>query len=62
MQVFPEVLAIDIDYDEVLQTKEEHSFISAYRGKSEKIEFEPTGKQVLLSPEFNIQIIDKKII
>ena len=58
-QIFPNTLAIDIDSDEILQTKEERSFVHAYRGKSDKIEFETTGKQVQLSPEFDIQIIDK---
>lgn len=55
-QIYPNTLAIDIDYDEVLRTKGEHGFISAYRGKSNKLEYEPTGKQVLLTPEFEIKL------
>lgn len=55
-QIFPNTLAIDIDYDEILETKEEHSFITAYRGKSKKLEYEPTGKQVLLTPEFEFKL------
>jgi len=55
-QVYPNTVAIDIDYDEVLDTKEEHSFIHAYRGKSKKLEYEPTGKQILLTPEFDIKL------
>lgn len=53
-QIYPNTLAIDLDYDEIITTKEEHSSIHAYRGKSEKMEYEPTGKKVLLTPEFNI--------
>lgn len=58
-QIYPNPVAIDIDYDEILETKEKHSFIHAYRGKSKGLEYEPTGKQVLLTPEFEFKIIDK---
>lgn len=58
-QIYPNTLAIDLDYDEVLATKEEHSFIHSYRGKSDKVEYEPTGKQVHLTPEFSINIVEK---
>ena len=58
-QIFPNTLAIDLDYDQILKMKEKRSFIYAYRGKSDQIEFESTGKQVLLSPEFDIKILEK---
>lgn len=57
-QIYPNTLAIDLDYDEVLTTKEEHSFINPYRGKSDKLEYEPTGEQVILTPEFDIRMVD----
>lgn len=53
-QIYPNTLAFDLDYDEILTTKEEHSFIYAYRGKSDKVEYEPTGKRVRLTPEFKL--------
>lgn len=55
-QIYPNTLAIDIDYDKILQTKETHSFIHTYRGKSDKMEYEPTGKKVLLTPEFELKL------
>lgn len=55
-QLYPNTLAIDINYDQILQTKEIHSFLHAYRGKSDKLEFEPTGKKVLLTPEFRLKL------
>lgn len=55
-QIFPNTLAIDIDYDQVLSTKEKHSFIHSYRGKSDKLEYESTGKQVRLTPTFDLII------
>lgn len=58
-QLYPNTLAINLDYDEILNTKEDHSFLHAYRGKSDKVEYEPTGKQVLLSPEFKFKIVEK---
>lgn len=57
-QIFPNTLAIDIDYDSILKTKEIYSFIHAYMGKTEKLEYEPTDKKVLLTPEFNIIVED----
>ena len=57
-QLYPITLAIDINYDQILQTKETHSFLHAYRDKSDKLEFEPTGKKVLLTPEFNLKLED----
>ena len=54
-EVFPDILAIDLNYDQILNTKETHSFIYAYRGKSDKLEFEHTGKKILLTPEFEIK-------
>lgn len=57
-QIFPNTMAIDLDFDEILKTKEDHKFIYSYRGMSDKIEFETSGKQVRLTPEFDIQIID----
>lgn len=58
-QIFPNTVAFDLDYDKVLMTKEKNSFIFTYRGKSEKMDFEPTGKQVQLSPEFELKLLDK---
>ena len=55
-QIYPNTLAIDLDYDEILTTKETHSFIHPFRAKSDKLEYEPTGKKVLLTPEFTIRI------
>jgi len=55
-QIYPNTLAIDLDYDEILTTKEEHSFIHAYRGKSDKVEYEPTGKKVHLTPDFSLKL------
>jgi len=57
-QVYPNVLDIDINYDRILKTKETYGFIRAYRGKSDKVEYEPTGKKVLLTPEFNLRLKD----
>jgi hypothetical protein len=51
-QLYPNTSAIDMNYDQILQTKETHSLLHGYRGKSDKLEFEPTGKKVLLTPEF----------
>ena len=59
IQLYPNTLAIDLDYDEVLSTKEQHSFIHPYRGRADKFEYEHTGKQVLLTPEFEIKIVEK---
>lgn len=53
-QIYPNTLAIDLDYDEILATREQHSFINVYRGKSDKMEYEPTGKKVNLTPEFDL--------
>ncbi len=58
-QIYPNLLAIDIDYDEILHTKEEHSFVHTYRASSEKVEFEHTDQQVLLTPEFEFQLFEK---
>jgi len=55
-QLYPNTLAIDINYDHILQTKETQSFLHAYRAKSEKLEFEPIGKKVLLTPEFDLKL------
>lgn len=55
-QIYPNMLAIDLDYDEILSTKEEHSFIHSYRAKSNKLEYEHTGKKVRLTPEFDLII------
>lgn len=55
-QIYPNTLAIDLDYDEVLTTREQHSFIHSYRGKSDKLEYEPTGKQVRLTPTFDLVV------
>jgi hypothetical protein len=55
-QIYPNTLAIDLDYDEVLSTKEQHSFIHSYRGKSEQLEYESTGKTVRLTPEFELKV------
>ena len=59
-QLFPNVLAIDIDYDEILSTREEHSFVYAYRGKSAGVENEATGKSIILTPEFEIKSGDEQ--
>jgi hypothetical protein len=55
-QIYPNTLAIDLDYDQALTIKEEHSFIHSFRGKSDKLEYEPTGKQVRLTPTFDLII------
>ncbi|QHO63161.1 hypothetical protein [Candidatus Chazhemtobacterium aquaticus] len=55
-QVFPNIVAIDLDYDKVLGTKEERSFITSSFGKTEGDKFKPTGKEVLLTPEFDIEV------
>lgn len=57
-QIYPNTLAIDLDYDEILQTREEYSFLYGYKGKSDHVEYEPTEKQVLLTPEFEIKVAD----
>lgn len=57
-QIYPNTTAIDLDYDEILATKEKHSFIHAYRGKSDSFEYENTGKKVILTPEFEIKLFD----
>lgn len=54
-QVYPNTLAINLDYDKVLSSTEEQSFIYAYRGKSKEMKYEPSGKQVILTPEFEIK-------
>jgi len=55
-QIYPSSNAIDLDYDEILLSpKEEHSFIHSYRGKSDKLEYEHTEKQILLTPEFELK-------
>ncbi|MCX6784291.1 MAG: hypothetical protein NT141_04510 [candidate division WWE3 bacterium] len=53
-KVYPDNLAADINYDDVLRTTEQYSFLGPHRGKSNKVEFEPTGKKILLTPEFKI--------
>lgn len=54
-QIYPNILSIDMDYDEILATKEKHSFIHSYRGLSEKMEYEPTERKVHLTPEFELK-------
>lgn len=58
-QIYPNLMAIDIDYDEILNTKEQHSFIHTYRASGEKIEFELTNQQVILTPEFEFHLVEK---
>jgi len=56
-QLYPNNMAVDLNYDEILATKESYSFLHAYRGKSDNVIYEHTGSQVLLTPEFKIQKI-----
>ncbi len=58
-QIYPYLLAIDIDYEEILTKKVEHSFIQTYRASSNSIEFESSNQQVVLTPEFEMELIDK---
>lgn len=58
-QIYPNTLAVDLDYDEILSTEAEHKFIDSYRGKSDEVEYEPTNKQVRLTPEFELKLEDK---
>ena len=58
-QIYPNTLAIDLDYDEILYKREKQSFIRTYRGSSDKLEYEPTDKQIQLTPEFEIKILEK---
>ncbi len=54
-QLYPNNLAIDLDYDEILVTREKNSFLHAYKGKSDSVIYEHTGNQVLLTPEFELK-------
>lgn len=58
-QMYPNPMAIDINYDEILQTKEPLSFVHSYRAKSDKFEYETTGKQVTLKPDYFFELLDK---
>jgi len=58
-QIYPNLMTIDLDYDEVLNLKEERSFINCYRGKSNEFKYENTDKKVLLTPEFELKELDK---
>lgn len=51
-QIYPDPLRIDIAYDELTNQKEQVSFLHPYRGKSEKLIYEPLGKKILLTPDF----------
>lgn len=51
-QIYPNTIAIDLDYDEILSSKEDHGFVYSYRGKSKGVEYEHAGEKVLLTPEF----------
>lgn len=58
-QVYPNLVAIDIDYDQILIKKEGYSFIHTYRGSSDQLIYEHTDQQLLLTPEFELQTVDK---
>jgi len=55
-QIYPNTLAVDLDYDEILSTEVEHKFMHSYRGKSDEVKYEPTGKKVYLTPEFELKL------
>ena len=55
-QVYPNPMAIDLDYDEILRTRAERSFIHSYLGKSNGVVYESSGKKVVLTPEFDFVV------
>lgn len=55
-QLYPEPVRLsDVEYDSLLKEKEEVKFIYPYRRKSKELKFEPLGKKILLTPEFNFK-------
>ena len=48
-----------LDYDEILSKEVINKFLCSYRGKSDGVEYEPTDKQVHLTPEFELKLEDK---
>ncbi len=58
-QIYPSPFRLnDTDYDLLLKEREKVSFVKPYRGKREDLKFEPLGKKVLLTPEFQFEEIE----
>ncbi len=58
-KIFPNIDAIDLNYEKILSTKELVSFVQPYRSKSNKLEYEKTGRHTILTPEFEVQTLIK---
>jgi hypothetical protein len=57
-QVFPVMKAIHVDVAEVIKTDARPAFIQGSMGKNTNMIFEPTGKSLRLTPEFEINEMD----
>lgn len=54
-QIFPDMNAVTVDVDDVLHSDIQPAFIEGTMGKSTEMVFEPTGKSILLTPEFKME-------
>lgn len=59
-RVYPNLIKVEIDVSKILETESKPAFITGIMGKSNSLTFENTGKQMLITPQFEITPIASK--
>lgn len=59
-RVYPDLLKVEVDISKILKSASKPAFITGVMGKSDSLTFENTGKQMLITPQFEIIPIASK--